>query len=246
MTIAAAVAITMNPWLLMCVAITALGTFAVIVDFARSWSARWRSTRENVVVCAARLIDKDHRRYGGQLVHLGIMTIVIGVAGSALFSTESVHQLKPGESVAVGRYSLALISLDEERDANFTAVDACVKLTDSAGNSLILHPQRRFYDAWLEQPSSEVAILSNWRQDVYLSLAGWDEGGKVVALQLKINPLVLWIWIGGMVMAAGCLFCLVPPLLPYARRGLATAAEPNVQPTQPGVALPALQTESYA
>ena len=85
-------------WALICVAIASLGTFAVIVGFVRSVGARRRSTGEPWILAAARLIDRDHRRYGGQLAHLGIMLLVIGVAGSSLYATDDIFRLGPGES----------------------------------------------------------------------------------------------------------------------------------------------------
>lgn len=211
-----AVAWTRNIWALICVAIVALGTGTVIVDFIRMFSARRRSTGEGPLTCGARLIDRDHRRYGGQLAHLGVMLIVIGVAGSSLFSTENVYRLVPGSDEVVGldRYTLKLTALDEVRRENYGAVQATVELTDAGGTVRTLTPQRRFYDRWADQPNSEVAVHSTWREDVYLSLAGWEDGGRMVALQVKVNPLVLWIWIGGIVMSAGCVFCMLPRLLP--------------------------------
>ncbi|MHC4413769.1 MAG: heme lyase CcmF/NrfE family subunit [Planctomycetota bacterium] len=236
LTVTAVVGIvaTHNLWALVCVALVTLGTFAVIVDFVRSVSARRRSTGENPVAAAVRLIDRDHRRYGGQLAHLGIMMIVVGIAGSSLFADEQTHRLRPGETVEAGRYTVTFVSLDQVREVNFTAVQAAVKLTGPDGEATTLYPQRRFYDTW-DEPNSEVALRSNWRDDVYLTLAGWEAGGAVTAIQVRVNPLVLWIWIGGIVLAAGGLFCVLPRLLPRAQRVEAIlpaeAARPDEEPS---------------
>ncbi|MHC5047894.1 MAG: cytochrome c-type biogenesis CcmF C-terminal domain-containing protein [Planctomycetota bacterium] len=222
-TAVVAITLTTNLWALVCVALTALGTFNVIVDYARTVSARRRSTGEGLVPAAIRLIDRDHRRYGGQMTHLGMMMVVIGVAGSSLFGVDETLRLSPGETARVGDYEVTFGALEEVREVNFTAAQAAVTLTDPGGGRTSLRPQRRFYDTWKDDPNTEVAIRSTWREDVYVSLAGWEAGGTIAAIQVRINPLVLWIWLGGIVMTAGALLCMLPPLLPRAVR--ARAAE---------------------
>jgi cytochrome c-type biogenesis protein CcmF len=233
-TVLVALTLTANGWALACIALTALGTLTVIVAFGRSVSARRRSTGESPVRAAVRLIDRDHRRYGGQFAHLGIMMVVIGVAGSSLFGFDRTFRLQPGETVDVGRYRVTFEGLDEVREVNYTAVQAGVTLVDPGGEAIALRPQRRFYDTWKNEPNTEVAIRSTWREDVYVSLAGWERGGVVTAIQVRINPLVLWIWIGGIVMSLGAVLAMLPPVLPRTVRARvpAPAAEPAA-PTAP-------------
>ncbi|MHC4419836.1 MAG: heme lyase CcmF/NrfE family subunit [Planctomycetota bacterium] len=227
--------LTTNAWALVCVALTALGTLTVIVDFGRCVSARRRGTGEGTARAAIRLIDRDHRRYGGQLAHLGVMMVVIGVAGSSLFGFDQTFRLQPGERVDVGRYQVTFEGLDEVREVNFTAVQARVTLDEPGGDVTALRPQRRFYDTWKDDPNTEVAILSSWREDVYVSLAGWEDNGAVTAIQVRINPLVLWIWIGGIVMTLGAVLSTLPPLLPRAVR--ARAPVPASETAVTGTAL---------
>jgi cytochrome c-type biogenesis protein CcmF len=232
-TVVVGIFMTVNPWALVCVAVATLGTFAVIVGFVRSASARRRSTGEGWVVAAIRLIDRDHRRYGGQTVHLGLMMIVIGITGSSLFKVEQTHQLGPGESAQIAGAEVTFVSLDEVREINYTAVQATVEFTGADGTRRIMKPQKRFYDKWEgEPPNTEVAVRSDWRRDVYVILAGWEGGGKVTALQVKVTPLVLWIWIGGIVMTLGTLFCAMPQMLPRKRRAAAVEQTPAVTAEQ--------------
>ncbi len=212
-------------WALICTAITVLGTSTVVVNFIRSAAARRRSTGEGILVASMRLIDRDHRRYGGQLAHLGVMLLVVGIVGSSLFDTEKVTQLRTGESIQVAGQTLTFHGLSEVQDVNFLAVEATISLTNRTGNVYTFRPQIRRYNGWTDQNNREVAILTSWREDVYVSLAGWEAGGEVAAISVKINPLVVWIWIGGIVMSAGCLFSLMPRLLPQARTARAGATE---------------------
>jgi cytochrome c-type biogenesis protein CcmF len=248
-TVIVAIVFTLNFWALLCTAICSLGTFAVIVDFARTTSARRRSTGENLFFASLRLIDKDHRRYGGQFAHLGVMLLVIGVAGSSLFDVEETHRLQPGQSVMVDGNQLTFVRLDEKRMANYTAIQAVVALTDRDGRTFTLSPQRRFYDSWSDQPNSEVSILTTWKEDVYVSLAGWEDRGAITAIQVKINPLVVWIWIGGIVMVLGATFSALPRLLPQAKPAVARSAkeigESKIQsPASAAVATSSLEVET--
>jgi cytochrome c-type biogenesis protein CcmF len=220
-----------NFWAVLVAAIAALGTLAVIAGFVRAVSARQRSTGEKWAVSALTLIDRDHRRYGGQLAHLGVMMMVIGVAGSSLYDSDVVHRLRPGESVQVGRYSLTFVKLEEVKRSNYTTIQANVRVSDPRGQASMLHPERRFYRNWEDKPQSQVAISTNWREDLYIALAGWEDSGALTALQIKINPLVLWLWIGSIVMGIGALYAMVPSLLPMARRALVPAArQPELEP----------------
>lgn len=205
-------------WALLCVAITTLGTFAVIDNFIRSVAARVRSTGEALAPAALHLIDQNHRRYGGQLAHLGLMMVVIGVIGSSLYNAEKKYELSAGESADLGRFTLTLLSVDEIRGANYRALQATIALEDEHGTEIsVLTPQKRQYDKWQQELNTEVALRSTVRDDVYVILAGWEAGGEVVAIQALLNPLVLWIWLGGIVMAAGSFFCILPRMLPKAR-----------------------------
>jgi len=203
-----------NGWELLCVFIAVMGTLAVIVEFAKSVSARKKNTNDNWIMTAIRLIDRDHRRYGGQTAHLGMMLLIIGISASQLFVMKKDIVLKLGEGQQIGAYLVELNSVSVVKGVNYEAVQASLSLTDSSGNSQLMTPQKRFYDGWKDQPNSQIALLTNWKSDVYLVLAGWGEGGETATLQVHLNPAVLWIWIGGIVMMIGGLFCMLPRLLP--------------------------------
>ena len=220
-----------NPWALACGAIIAAGLAAMFIDLGTSVRDRARNNTENLLVATFRLLDGNHRRYGGQLVHLGMLMIVAGVAGSSLFSIKHDLQVTPGQTVQVGRYAIKLDSLEQVEGANYTATQATLELTNPNGATRTLRPQRRVY-AKSEQPNSEVAIHSSLREDLYATLAGWDDTGKQVAIQTIINPLVNWIWIGGITLGLGGILCLLP------RFGRVSAPAQVTLETQ-GVAKPA-------
>jgi cytochrome c-type biogenesis protein CcmF len=198
-----------NPWAIACGAISTIAVFTLVSDFARTVRHRMSANHESLLAAVVRLLDSNHRRYGGQVAHVGILLIVIGVTGSSLFSINETRQLKPGESATVAGRTISFVNLEEVRHVNFTAVQAEVRLTEPDGRVATLRPQRRFYDK-TEQPNSEVAIRSTWREDLYLNLAGWEAGGAVTAIQVIVNPLVSMLWTGGIVLTIGGVICIIP------------------------------------
>jgi cytochrome c-type biogenesis protein CcmF len=182
---------------------------AVISDIVGSIVGRAKDAGEGFVVTALKTLVTNHRRYGAHLAHVGIMMLAVGVAGSSLYGTKELVQVKPGETKQVGAYSLKLNSLQGGGGANFESVDAAVTLTDRKGERHELLPQYRQYNK-AEQGNSDVGIRSSWREDVYITLAGWENDGSLATLQVMVTPLVRWIWAGGIVMVIGAVVCVLP------------------------------------
>jgi cytochrome c-type biogenesis protein CcmF len=214
-----------SAWALACVFIVTAGIACVFADLIKTLVLHIRNTGDNPVTALVHVIDSNHRRYGGQLVHIGMLLAICGIVGSSVFGEKRDLQLTPGQTIQLAGQTLKFQSLREERHMNYSAVQAEILLTAADGRIIILRPQRRFYDK-SEQPNSEVALQSNWKRDVYLTLAGWENGGGNVALQAYVNPLVSWIWAGGLVMVAGAILCLLPRLIPVTSETPATKTTP--------------------
>jgi cytochrome c-type biogenesis protein CcmF len=158
-----------------------------------------------------------------------MLLIVGGIVGSSAYGQKQDFELSPGQSATFAGQRITYNGLKEVRHANFTAVAAEVVFTAADGKATTLYPQRRFYDK-SEQPNSEVALQSDWKRDVYMTLAGWDKGGAKTAIQVLVNPLVSWIWAGGVVMSIGAILALLPRLLPAP----AVAKSAEAAPASPG------------
>jgi cytochrome c-type biogenesis protein CcmF len=217
-----------NGWALATAFIVGTAVVSVAWDLVATVGRRMHGGQENVVLATVRTIDGNHRRYGGQTVHVGMLMIMVGIAGSSVYGTKDVVQLSAGGAKEVaGGWRVALEKVDEVRGPNYSAVEATVRVTDPRrGETTTLRPQRRFYDK-AEDSNSEVANWSTWRRDAYVTLAGWEDGGRLVALEMFVNPLVSWLWTGGIVLTAGGLLCLLPRLIP--RAAPATAGAPAVE-----------------
>jgi len=199
-------------WALAAVAIVACGVACILADLLKSVIIRVREG-ENPIAAFVKLLDSNHRRYGGQLAHLGMLLVIAGMVGSSVYGTKRDFTLAPGQAISFNGQTLKFSQLIETRHANYAAVGAEVTFTAADGTVTTLRPQRRFYDK-SEQPNSEVALSSTWKRDIYLTLAGWEKGGEMTAIQVIVNPLVSWIWTGGMVMSLGAIVCLLPRLIP--------------------------------
>ena len=158
----------------------------------------------------------NRSRYGGFIVHIAIVIIAIGVVGSSLFDVEREAELLPGESMTINDYTITFDSLIPEGNERKMIVSA--ELDVYEGDAFIgnMYPQVIFHSSF-EQPVSEVAIRSTLTEDLYLILASWEvitltDGSETVraGLVALVNPLVIWIWIGGGIFLFGGLIAFWP------------------------------------
>ncbi len=210
-----------NIWALVTTAISALAISTIVLDLFRTVIVRMRTQHEGIAGAVLAQLENSHRRYGAQIVHVGVIMMVIGVTGSSLFQQKGTFELKKGESVQFAGRTILLSSMDQVQDVNFDALQATLMLTEADGTETSLKPQFRRYNKWEEQLNSEVSIVSNWREDVYVTLAASDGAGGVT-IQAMVNPVVSWIWTGGITLSLGAIVAMIPTL----RKPTITAAIP--------------------
>lgn len=173
----------------------------------------WRGTRsrasrgEPVHLALLRLVGKNRRRYGGYVVHIGVLFIFAGVAGAMFVQEESVR-LRPGEGASVGAFEFVYHGLDVEQGPNYTATVGNLTVAERDGRPYRIRPERRFYPRGQEQTTTEVAIWSRLFEDVYAILDNARPATGVVDVTLIVNPMIMWIWIGGGTMIVGMLIGL--------------------------------------
>jgi cytochrome c-type biogenesis protein CcmF len=134
--------------------------------------------------------------------------IFIGISGNA-FNQETKAELAPGETLQIKNFELTCQKISDKENPNFSA--GIVELTLHQNGNFIkkLYPEKRFYKA-SEQPTSEVAIHSTPLQDLYVVFAALSENQQKALIQVYLNPLVSWVWIGGLVIIFGTLILLLP------------------------------------
>jgi cytochrome c-type biogenesis protein CcmF len=167
--------------------------------------------RPNVLVATAQAVSRNRRRYGGQLIHLSILLIVMGITGSYAYQTEVQVALAKGESVQVGGYTLAYqdyVYRQVEENGNKVRNEAILDVYRGGRKLTTVRPERNLHSN-VDGAVTEVALRSNLKEDLYVVLAGMEPDG-LAAFQVMINPMVLWLWMGGVVMLAGTLIAAWP------------------------------------
>ena len=193
-------------------------TLATIAqEFVKGTIARRAMHREAWPVALWHLVGRNRRRYGGYIVHLGIVVLFAAFAGMA-FKTEHEIALKPGESFAATdpwghRWSFTSQGVSRFESLNRDIEGVALKVArDGEPRGIISSERRQYRDSRGNptfNPTTEVGIRSTLKQDVYVVLAGITEG-ETAELRISYNPLVTWVWIGGTLMAIGGLIVMWP------------------------------------
>ena len=202
-----------------CFAFCAFTAATVTQEFGRGAVVRRRNTGSDILTALMGMILRGRRRYGGYLVHLGIVLMFLGFAGQAYQKEEEKH-LKPGQTYAFGRYQLRFDRLrhDEDRQKEMLTAD----FTILKGGQVIdrMHPARWYFNGRNGEFTTEVAIRRSAAEDLYITLGGVDFTDNSSTFKLVVNPLVDWVWFGFMLLAFGTGIALLPEtaLAPIAAR----------------------------
>ena len=205
-------------WAVLSFAATAFVVTTIVLQMAQGIVARMRAAGENILVATAQAVRNNRRRYGGQLIHLSILLIVIGIIGSNAYQTEVQVALAKGESVEVDGYTLTYqdyVYQQIEEDGNKARYQAALDVYRGGRKLATIKPERNLHSN-VEGAVTEVALRSNLKEDLYVVLASLEPDG-LAAFQVLINPLVVWLWIGGIVLIVGTLVAAWPPKSPENR-----------------------------
>lgn len=178
----------------------------IVLEFARGTRARQQMTGEGILRAFGTLTWRNKRRYGGYVIHLGALLMILAMVGG-IFKEEKEVFLKRGETMAIGRYQVHFQDFREipRRDSAVLAAEVHVSNTGKPLGTLL--PQKRFHPG-SEQPHSMVGVLSSLREDLYLILVNYTKEGA--ALKALVNPLMMWMWIGSYLMALGVILVMWP------------------------------------
>ncbi|MCF7796827.1 MAG: heme lyase CcmF/NrfE family subunit [Lentisphaeria bacterium] len=194
----------------------ALGSFAISFfvmwiiasEFLKGARIRAKNTGENFLQAMGKLTMKNTRRYGGYIIHAAIVIIFIGFTGAA-FNEEARQVVSVGGSFDFGGYTVKCIDKGHTQNENYRTDYVYLELYKNGRKVDDLRPQKRLYFA-SEQPTSEVAIYSTLREDIYVVSVGESQDGSQAIVQIYRNPLVKWVWIGSFVLVAGTILVLIP------------------------------------
>jgi len=185
-------------------------TATIVQEFWRGARARASTSGESFFRALAGLTMRNKRRYGGYVIHLGIVCMAIGIAGSTSFQQEQEATLLTGQTMDVGGYRLQLSDLELYNSGGIQVVSSDLTVFRGGEAQFRMMPQRHFHPGPETQPTTEVAIWSSVRHDLYVVLAAWDFDNSSATFKVYLNPLVKWIWIGGFVLMLGTIICMWP------------------------------------
>jgi cytochrome c-type biogenesis protein CcmF len=221
-----------HPYALVSFGLCMFVTATILSEFWKGATAISAKSGVGLIPSAIELTHRNTRRYGGYLVHMGIVFMFIGYTGTA-FNKDITKEVAPGGNFQLGNYTLRVTNMLQGENGNYTWQKLQIDGTRGSQSIGMLEPERRFYKS-SQQPTSEVAIRRRLNEDLYLNFAGVSTDNQRAVVQAYVFPLVSWIWIGFWVLAMGTLVCLIPSKvrLSYARTQVIGLAQKHAKVTK--------------
>jgi cytochrome c-type biogenesis protein CcmF len=191
---------------LMSIVLSVLVAFTVGSEFYRGGRVIAEKTGQGMFASMVQLTHRNTRRYGGYIVHFGVVLVMIGFSGSAL-NQDKEAELGYGDHMQIGSYDLVCRSYTQDDNANQETEWALMDVYQNGQLVRTMTPQRIFYKA-SQQASTKPDIDQGFKEDLYLVYEGQNDKGQPV-IKAHLNPMVIWIWIGAWVMIIGTGLALV-------------------------------------
>jgi len=201
-----------------CFALAGFVAGTLTQEFIRGANVRRGMTGTDVITAMIGLVSRNKRRYGGYIVHAGIVLIFLGFAGEG-FSRDEQLLLKPGEEKVVGDYIIHLDALRVTDDGQKQMVTGIITVKNLDGEEIDqMRPAKWYFRKHEEEPTTEVAIRRQFAEDLYIVMPAFEIEEQTASVEVHINPLVNWVWFGFGILAIGTGIALLP------EAGLAFAA----------------------
>jgi cytochrome c-type biogenesis protein CcmF len=196
-----------SPYALAAFTFGAFALAANVREFIDGAAARRRAHGEAPPVALARLVGGNRRRYGGYIAHLGVLTFTLGIGASATFRTEREATLKKGEVMDVGPFTVRLDDVYRRDEPQRMVLAAGVTILKGGREVGRMEPRMNFYPT-SDQPVPTPSVRSRPAGDLYINLQAFAQDGSNATLRAIREPLVPWIWMGGMIVVLGALVSL--------------------------------------
>jgi cytochrome c-type biogenesis protein CcmF len=201
-----------NFYSLMCLVLSVFVTLTVAAEFYRGARVLAGRGGINLFTAVGQLTLRNTRRYGGYVVHFGMVLIFIGIAGIP-FNRDLQMEMKPGTRMALGPYTLLCQNFEVRNTKNYEAERATIEVLRNGRSEMMLYPERRFYPA-SEVTGTMVAINTTPLRDLYVVYAGRSPESGQPVIHAYLNPLVKFIWFGGLIVILGTGLALFPSRQP--------------------------------
>ena len=211
-----------NPYAVLAFAFAGFAAVTNIGEFVDGARSRMRQRGEAAVTAVGRLVSTNRRRYGGYTAHLGVVAIAVAITASSTFRSEHEATLRKGQSMDVRDLKVRLNDVWGRQEPQRAVVGANVSLLREGKEVGRLDPRMNFYPT-SQQPVPTPVVRSRPWGDVYVNLMSFAQDGSTATLRVIVEPLVPWIWAGGMIVCLGALISIAP----FARRAEAPAVAPE-------------------
>jgi cytochrome c-type biogenesis protein CcmF len=192
----------------------AFNVAVIVQEYTRGLAARRRATKEAFLPALIGLVAKARHRYGGYVVHLGIVIMFLGFTGRS-WGVDKEVSLKPGETFQVDHYELRYTSPRMEVDQTKRMIFADLAVTDMSTGKGVgrASPAKFIYRRMPESPTTEVSMLHSIRDDLYVIVGEVNAETKMAAFHTHVNPFVSWIWFGVLVLISGAVISMWPEVV---------------------------------
>jgi cytochrome c-type biogenesis protein CcmF len=185
----------------------------VVQEIGRGIRARKRASSESVPLALFRLVSKARHRFGGYVVHLGIVLMFVGFSGQS-WSVDKQVSIEPGESFEIDRYRIRYLGSRTDVDETKQMLFADLLVTDLGGREIGRPSPAKFvYRKTPDSPTTEVALLRSVREDLYVVAGALDPVRRSATFHVYVNPLVSFIWLGVIVLILGTAICMWPEVV---------------------------------
>ncbi len=224
-----------NFYALVAFSVSAAVMTAILGEFLRGAGVISRQTGRNIFAATWLLTRRNTRRYGGYIIHIGVVIVVIGLAGAAFNRTQESDEsgMAVGDKLTVGPYTLVQVGATQDSNLNYNSWFALLDVYKGGKKQFQMAPEKRVYLA-TEQPQTMVAIHSVPSWDLYVVYEGTNPDTGRPIIKAFLNPLVSWIWAGLAILVFGTLVALVPSLSPSTAALRVPARTAPVEPALKG------------
>jgi cytochrome c-type biogenesis protein CcmF len=187
----------------------------IVLEFYRGTMARRRMAGEGYLTAFVNLIWKNKRRYGGYIIHIGVIMMFFAAAGGP-FKVEVEETLRPGESMVAGNYKVVFDRMWEQPQEKKLNVLAAISIFDNKTDKRLgsVTPRKEYYEDMgggaSNQPWTRVAVRATFKEDLYFIFSPDEQGREMAGFKVLVNPLMRWMWLAGFVMTFGTIIAVWP------------------------------------
>ncbi len=189
--------------------VVAFSGMAIVMDFSKVSQLYAQRNSSNIFQGCLAAFTANQRRYAAMLTHIGVLVLVIGIIASTIYQTEKVVSMKVGDEMSIGAYRMKLAEIHDVEGGNWKAEEGVFQVFEEETLITELRPQKRIYNA-TQTPTTESAIYAINMGHIFLTMPEVSPEGVAVARGV-LNPLILWVWGGGIIMGLGVILNILRP-----------------------------------